>query len=52
MTDAEYEFECSRAELLGIAPPSKEEFLARRRETENALEGENDELRTDDIEVL
>lgn len=30
MTEAEYEYECRRAELLGIDIPSREEFFSRK----------------------
>lgn len=54
MTDADYEYECSRAELLGIPKPSREEFLARRREeeTQNVEGSENDDIKSDEAEVI
>lgn len=53
MTDTDYEYECSRAELLGIPKPSKDEFLARQREAENnAVEGEIEEINPGKAEVM
>lgn len=53
MTDADYEYECSRAELLGIPKPSREEFLARKREETQFVEASgNDDVKSDEAEVL
>lgn len=43
MSRSGYEFECSRAELLGIPPPSYEEYL------ENV---ENMEIKTDEEQQM
>lgn len=51
MSEEEYEFECSRAELLGISKPTREEFLASKRETVTAGEYDTEDINTDQNEV-
>lgn len=48
MAEGTYEYECMRAELLGLSKPDEEEFLARQKER---LAHQTEELEDKTIEV-
>lgn len=51
MSENTYEYECMRAELLGIEKPDYDEFLKRRLETEK-LEVEEEEVDIENMKVI
>lgn len=50
MAEGTYEYECMRAELLGLEKPNYDEFLKRQKENE-AAEAEEDEIDTENLKV-
>lgn len=44
MAEGTYEYECARAELLGIASPNRDEFEAAARERQQQHDNEHDTL--------
>ena len=51
MTEGTYEYECMRAELLGVDKPDYEEFLARRKD-EEARGAEDEAVETENLVVM
>lgn len=51
MTEGTYEYECMRAELLGIEKPDYDEFLKKQKELE-AKKVEEEEVDSENLKVL
>lgn len=50
MAEGTYEYECMRAELLGIDKPEYDEFLKKQKENESR-EVQNEEIETEHLKV-